>query len=207
VGPEEAKRLVPLARAAALPYPDDLAAQCMLAEAEYDAGNLAEAEQAVDRALAKAPDGYCALVYKGMVQLAVARKGKAAASDPGWGTARRTILRANRAALGEAYPMLLYYQSFGAAGVLAPAKSVDALIAAADAVPQDQTLQVLAAKELLRARREDEARSRLGRAVFQIHSKKSKLADIHRRIGTDDSLKLVAELEGKTADEGKEPDA
>jgi hypothetical protein len=206
VGAEEAKRLVPLARAAAAPYPDDLFAQCMLAEAEYDAGNLAEAEQAVDRALAKVPEGYCALIYKAMVQVAVARKNKATASDPAWSTARRAILRANRAALSETYPMLLYYQSFGAAGVTPPASAVNALIAAADAVPQDTTLQVLATKELLRARREDEARSRLGRAVIQIHGKGNKLADLHRRIGKDDPLKLVAELDGNLSDEPEKSD-
>jgi tetratricopeptide (TPR) repeat protein len=201
VGPEEAKRLVPLARAAAAPYPDDLSAQCMLAEAEYDAGNFSEAERAVDRALAKAPEGYCALIYKAMVQVAVARKNKAAASDPAWSTARRTILRANRAALGETYPMLLYYQSFGSAGGSAPTSAVNALIAAADAVPQDKYLQLLATKELLHARREEEARRRLGRVVVQVHGKTNKLADIYHRIGKDDPSKLVVELEGNPTDE------
>jgi tetratricopeptide (TPR) repeat protein len=85
---EEAKRLLPAARRAAAPYPNDAVAQRVLAEAEFDAGNLAEAEAAADRALAADPNFAEATVYKGMVRLQQALDAKDG-DAPAWREARR----------------------------------------------------------------------------------------------------------------------
>lgn len=209
VSREEAMRLVPQARAAAAPFPKDEAAQCALAEAEFDAGNMDQAVAAADRVLDKRPGSYCALVYKGMVLLGRVAGRKAPPADPAWAEARGMILRANRAETDQALPLVLFYDSYRAAHVAPSRNAVTGLLAAAESVPQDASLQYIAAAQLLRDRNEDAARKVLGRVANNAHSGSPELvASVYQRIGKVDAVTLADELENagkKEAAEGDTP--
>lgn len=143
-----AKEVVALARAAAAPYPNDVAAQNALAEAEYDSGNYAAAEAAADRALATNPKSIHALVYKGMAQTAAAEK--AGTTDPAiWNAARRWYLAANKLEPIYAYPVQLYYESFLAAKQVPTRAAKDALLYAYQLAPQNPAVRLEAARILI----------------------------------------------------------
>lgn len=149
VTPETAPLLVPDARRIAQQYPDDPWVQRALAEVEFDANHDAEAEAACDRALAADPNQVMALIYKGRVH---ARRA-AAAQDAGpdlWREARSWFLRANRIEPNFALPLALYYDSFVRAGQAPTDNAVNGLLRAAHLVPQDSSLRVRVASEMLR---------------------------------------------------------
>jgi tetratricopeptide (TPR) repeat protein len=95
----QALELLPLMRKAAAPFASDPSVQATLAEAEYDAGNYAEAEAAADRAIAVNPRHVDALLYKGRAKMAVATAAKS--TDPaawreganGWSPPTKPIQR------------------------------------------------------------------------------------------------------------------
>jgi cytochrome c-type biogenesis protein CcmH/NrfG len=142
------------AREVAAKYPNDLFVQGALAEAEHDAGNLGAALAAADRALAIDPDNLQALIYKGRVLM---RQAKGEKKKETWDEVRRWFARANKADPEYAEPLMLYYQSFGEAGVAAPASAVDGLTYAVLLAPRDQGLRMSAVRELLNRNNLEEA--------------------------------------------------
>jgi len=164
----EAKDLVPRFRRAAAPFANDPAVQTALAEAEYDAGNLAEAEAAADRALAVEPNRIDALIYRGRV--ALSRAEKAADDDRApWIEARRRIAAANRADPNDPEPLILFYGSFAAQGIAPTANAVTGLNHAFDLAPQDRGLRLLAARQYLVDGKVREARAALAPLAFDPH--------------------------------------
>ncbi|MGF7147937.1 tetratricopeptide (TPR) repeat protein [Sphingomonas zeicaulis] len=136
------------ARKAAAPHPDDAGAQNVLAEAEYDAGNFAAAEAAADRALRADPKSIHAMIYKGLaMQARLQAKSDAKGAD--WREVRRWYRAANSVDPEYAWPLILYYQSFDAAGEPATKNAQDALLYAHALAPFDGGLRIQAARLLI----------------------------------------------------------
>lgn len=158
------------ARRAAAPYPDDPAAQIVLAEAAYDAGDHAAAEAAADRAIAanpKAADGH---VYKAMCRMALARKA-GDRSDATWDAIRKIIASANRVDPQDPEPLILYYRSFADQRGRIPELAKDGLYSAFAYAPQDSGLRLSVAAMFLRDRDALRARQVLAPLAYQPHGR------------------------------------
>lgn len=160
VGSEQAATLLARIRGVAAQYPQDAAVQDWLSEAEYDAGNDAEAIAAADRALAIDPARVNAYVQKGYALFRIVKEAEE-------GPARIAAYRAAAApflalnGLENDHPLALYYYylSFIQSG-RAPGPSARAgLEHAVELAPFDWTLRLtavnmhLAAGEFAEARR------------------------------------------------------
>jgi tetratricopeptide (TPR) repeat protein len=166
---KEAKELVGTARRIAARHPDDLFVQLRLAEAEYDAGNLAEADAAADRALTQDPSALDALLYKGRV--AVARLAKDKSKDAkAWSEARRWFTRANRADSSAPEPPIEFYESYLAQGVEPTPNAAAGLKAALSLAPEDWRLRFAVARQWLTEGKGKEARETLAVAAYGGHS-------------------------------------
>lgn len=145
---EEAKQLLPQATKLAAPYPNDPRVQVELAEAEFDAGQIDDADAAADRALVAEPDNVEAMLYKGRV--AIRRATTAHIKDEAiWTAARRWFARANHADTEAARPLLLYYVSYMDQGVRPPDLALQGLQKAASLAPEDPGVRWLLASRLL----------------------------------------------------------
>ena len=163
----QAQALVPEARRRAAAFAGDSGAQTVLAEAEYDAGNDAEAEVAADRALASDPKNVEALLYKGRV---LVRRAHAAKAGPAvWKEARSWYLKANRIDANAAEPLLLFHQSFRAADVKPTDNAAQGLYRALELSPQDPGLRMTVAYQYLTDRKVDEARRTLLPLAYDPH--------------------------------------
>ncbi len=178
---EQAIRLIEQARPIAARYPDSVTVQTWLAEMEYDAKNYDAAYAAAERALAIDAESLFGLVYKGRVLM---RRAIATADREQAAEARRWFLRANRADPNHALPLQLFYDSFSAIGETPPDGAVNGLYAAMTLVPQDASLRIRAAIELLREGNVIQARRVLAPAAFRPES-----------LGENDPLKLIREME------------
>jgi hypothetical protein len=146
-----------LARRLAAPFPNDAAAQNVLAEAEYDAKYYAQAEAAADRALAADPKSVHAAIYKGMALQAVAEK--ADPTNPAqWQAVRRWYAAANKMDPENPEPLILYYRSFKAAKQT-PTKNAEAgLLYAYALAPFDLPVRIDAARVFLKQGKGEDAR-------------------------------------------------
>ncbi|OQW47866.1 MAG: hypothetical protein A4S16_07630 [Proteobacteria bacterium SG_bin6] len=151
VNDEQAKALIAPARAIAARYPEHRWVQRVLAEMEFDAGNLAEADAACDRVLAAEPSNVDALVYKGSIEARRARAAKDETARDHWKAARRWFVKANRADPNYAYPFVLFYSTFAPLGETPNASAVKGLEEAVALVPQADGPRVMLAYEKLRA--------------------------------------------------------
>jgi tetratricopeptide (TPR) repeat protein len=171
VTPDEAKKVVIEARRDAAPYPNDPGVQEALAEAEFDAGNHAEAAAAVDRALAADPRRNKALLYRAMIEFALASKGDARAKP--WPAVRQAIIAANRADPEDPQPLMLYYRSFREAGEAPTAAAKAGFAKAYDTAPADLGLRMEAAFMFLQDGNRVEAREALRTIAFHPHGRRN----------------------------------
>jgi tetratricopeptide (TPR) repeat protein len=121
-------------------FPNDPFAIRMVMEAQYLAGNTAEALAAADRLLAIEPNHARALATKGLIQsaaLAAARATDAAA----WTGARQLLRRAVTAASTDPVVLEAYYRSFVMQNVLPPEDAQNALYTAMELAPSDDELR------------------------------------------------------------------
>lgn len=168
VDKQSAQDVVKLARKLAAPFPNDAGAQNELAEAEFDAGNLVEAEAAADRAIAAEPRSIHALIYKGMARSA--QLAKAGDKDPAhWRAARRWFAEANRIDPDNPRPMVLFYSNFLEAGVKPTANAEDGLIAAYNLAPFAYDLRMTAAGIFLHRGDREHARAALLTVAYSPH--------------------------------------
>lgn len=168
-------------------FPDDPVVQGWLAEMALDAGRYDLADAAADRALAADPKSAQALVYKGQVHLRRAREAKV--KDPAvWQEARSWLLKANRLDSNDAYTLMLYYSSFGMAGVQPTANAKAALTRAHELVPQDPGLSFAYARQSLIDGKLDDARQALRPLAYSAHA----AAD-------NPAARLLAALDGRQA--------
>ena len=210
VDAKAAAALLPEARRKAAPYPTDAGAQTVLAEAEYDAGNDAEAEAAADRALAVNPKLRDALLYKGRAMLRRAQTAKTA--DPAaWKAARRWFVTANRNDPDAAEPLMLFYLSFLTADETPTKSAALGLERAFDLSPHDASLRIMLVRQLLIDKRTKEAREILLPLANDPHanSEDNFAARVLTKIdaGTDgpDVVKAIDDEQAETLKNGKSP--
>lgn len=132
------------AKKACAPYPDDPAAQLVLAEAAYDAGDYAASEAAADRALAadaKAIGGY---LYKAMSEMARATKAGDVRPQT-WAAIRKVISSGNQLDPDDPRPLILFYRSYTEIGERPTKNARDGLYYAALVAPEDRSLRFNAA--------------------------------------------------------------
>jgi tetratricopeptide (TPR) repeat protein len=193
---EQAQVLFVQSRPIAARFPDDASVQAWFAEIALDAGRIAEADQAADRALADDPKNLSAMVFKGRI---AATRAYETRSLTDWRSARSWFLRANRVNPNHPYPFQLYYDSFGAAGEIANENAVTGLYRAVMLMPQDTSLRVRAGMELLRSGDLPGARLILAPVAFNPHGETDnptmKLIEaIDAGISKDKLLAKAAEL-------------
>lgn len=193
------------ARKAAASFPNDPFVQAALAEAEYDADNYAAAEAAADRALAANPNHVRGLIYKGRARMELA-KGKSGAD---WKEIRSWFAKANRLDTENAEPLMLYYRSFGEAGVTPTKNAVEGLLYAVALVPQDNELRVNAVRQMLVDGRLNEARSLFAPLAFRPHALerfRESNAQVMAAIGAADGKRALSVLEAAMEQSDEEED-
>ena len=158
------------AKRAAAPYPNDRGAQLVLAEAAYDAGDYVAAEAAADRAIAADPKAVDGFVYKAMSQMAVASKAGDKSVNT-WRAIRKIIAAGNRIDPDDPEPLILYFRSFGQAGVPPPDAAKRGLERAFELVPQDEALRLNTAALVLRDGDKARARQMLAPLAYQPHGR------------------------------------
>jgi len=135
------------ARPVASRFPDDPAVLRAMTEIAYDAKAYDEADADAQHLLALQPDNVMGLAYRGRV---MAQRAKASGKAEDWDGARSLFLKANRADPNHALPFVLYYDTFGAQGIAAPAAAANGLYRAAVLVPADFSVRLRAALQLVR---------------------------------------------------------
>jgi tetratricopeptide (TPR) repeat protein len=169
VDPKEAPRVYARAKAACAPYPNDPAAQLVLAEAAFDAEDYAGAEAAADRAIAADPNTVDALLYKARAKMAVAVK--AGDRTPAtWRAIRVIIAAANKIDTENPQVLRLFFESYTEAGIAPPKAAREGLYYAFILAPQDRGLRFIAAETHLRDGELAPARTLLLTFVRDTHS-------------------------------------
>ena len=170
VDDERAAKLVAPARTIAAAYPANAWVQRTMAEIEFDAGNLHEADAAADRALAVDPTNLAATIYKARVRMRRALDAKPA--DPAlWRDARSWIVKANRLEPNYAFPLVLFFESYVRAGQVPRPSAVEGVLRAVELAPQDNDVRVLAFGALLEKGDLAAARRVLAPVAFDPHVK------------------------------------
>jgi hypothetical protein len=164
---KEAARLAARARKLAAAHPNDDVAQTTLSEAEFEAGNYAAAAEAGARAAALNPASTSAAIATGKAKLELARQAPASAN---WNEIRSWFLRANKMDPENAEPLMLYYQSFVAAGAKPTANATKGLLYAVVLAPRDENLRIEAVRQLVVEDQLKEARTMFGPIAFYPHS-------------------------------------
>jgi tetratricopeptide (TPR) repeat protein len=147
VNDEQAAELLVDARAIAAKFPDDAGVLAALAEAEYDAGNDAEAIAAADGAIARDPSRTNAYVQKGYALFRQAQEAddKRAAYD----AAMKPFKALNAIENDHPLPLIYYYRSYAERGVEPNENARAALERASKLAPFDQGLQLNAGMMLI----------------------------------------------------------
>jgi tetratricopeptide (TPR) repeat protein len=145
-------------RTTAAAYPDELADQQLLAEAECRSGYADRCVAAADRALGIAPNDPVATNWKGYGLALYASQGPAADRRARLDDARSTIIRANRLDTESVLPLLAYYRSYTLAGEAAPDVAVDGLAKSLDEVPSTPTTRLLLGGALVQQSDKPDAR-------------------------------------------------
>ena len=161
--------LIPEARRRAGIFPNDAAAQGMLAEAEFDAGNTAECDAAADRTLKADPNDMQGLLYKGRAQLRLAITAKTQDAAV-WKQARSWLIKANRLDPDAAEPLMLFYESFVEANQKPSVSAVKGLMRAFELAPHDDGLRIMAVRQTLIEGDLKEARSMLIPLAYDPHA-------------------------------------
>lgn len=147
VNAAEAAALLTEARAVAARYPEDPGVLAALAEAEFDAGNDAEAIAAADKAIALDPSRTNAYVQKGyaLFRQAEDAEDKRAA----FVAAMKPFEALNQIENDHPLPLIYYYRSYVQRGAKPPENARAALERASILAPFDQGLQLNAGMMLM----------------------------------------------------------
>jgi tetratricopeptide (TPR) repeat protein len=140
---EKALELLPEAREVAARYPNDAGVLAMLAEAEHDAGNDAEAIAAADRAIAIDSTVENAYVQKGLSLFRIASE--ADEPDAAYAAAMVPFSELNQLENDHPLPLIYYYRSFVERGEAPTETAKHALERAAELAPFDRDLALNAA--------------------------------------------------------------
>lgn len=145
---DEAVALLPEARAVAERFPQDAGVLAALSEAEYDAGNDAEAIAAADRAISIDPHQLNAYVQKGYALFRMAAD--AEDKDAAYEKALQPFFAVNGMENDHPLPLIYYYRSFGERGMVPPEDAKAAIERAALLAPFDDSVAMDAAFMLAR---------------------------------------------------------
>ncbi|QFT77139.1 DUF1570 domain-containing protein [Erythrobacter sp. THAF29] len=135
---DQAEDLLPDVREVAGKYPNDPGVLAALAEAEYDAGNDAEAIAAADKAIAIDPSQKNAYVQKGLALFRIASG--AADKDAAYQAAMKPFQALNARENDHPLPLIYYYRSFAERRIEPPENARAALERAAQLAPFDHRL-------------------------------------------------------------------
>ncbi len=156
VNAEEAAEIVIEARAIAARHPQDSGVLAALAEAEFDAGNDAEAISAADRATAIDAANRNALIQKGYALFRQA--GKSGDRIAAYASAMKPFEALNALENDHPLPLIYYFRSYAERGAIPPPNARAALARAAELAPFDLGLQLTTAMMLITERKHSEAR-------------------------------------------------
>ena len=159
VNEEQAAELLPDARKVAAKFPGDAGVLAALAEAEFDAGNDAEAIAAADRAIAIDPSIANAYVQKGYALFRMAED--ADDQEAAYARAMEPFSALNRIENDHPLPLIYFYRSFVYRGAEPSETARHALERAAQLAPFDKSLWLNAALMQLREGKIAIARSSL----------------------------------------------
>lgn len=177
---EQAEALLPDARAVAARYPQDPAVLAMLAEAEHDARNHAEAIAAADAALAQDPSLVRAYIQKGQSLFLLA------AEDPDDGAAymraREPFLALNKLEPDHPVPLVYNYLTLAAQQREPSENAMAGLRRAAELAPFDSSLRLMLAAELIKRRQFPEAQGNLRAVAYNPHG--GRIAQAAQRVLT-----------------------
>ncbi|GAA0763093.1 tetratricopeptide (TPR) repeat protein [Erythromicrobium ramosum] len=164
---DKALAILPEARAVAARYPEDAGVLAALAEAEYDAGNDAEAIAAADGAIARDPQQQNAYVQKGyaLFRQAGDADDKAAAYE----AAMKPFEALNAIEANHPLPLIYYYRSFAERGSAPDNTSRAALRRASELAPFDQALRLNLALMQIGDRQHTQARATLAPLAADPH--------------------------------------
>lgn len=195
VNTEQAAEVVLEARAVAAEHPNDPAVLAALAEAEYDAGNNAEAIAAADRALVLNPKEITAHIQRGyaLAQIAPDAEDEAAA----WKNMRRQFVKLNKIENDHPIPLIQFYRSYRDQGVEPPAIAIDGLARALELAPYDNALRWMMANEFMQQQKYDWAAHTLGPLAYSPHQ-----SDM-----TELALALLKEAEAKALEAKNDKEA
>ncbi|MCH8615838.1 hypothetical protein LZ016_06960 [Sphingomonas sp. SM33] len=154
------------ARAIAAQSPEDVNVLTTLSQLELSAGNAKEAADAANKALAKNPQSFDALIAKGRAGTALAKANPAGAD---WNAVRAPFLQANKVDPEAAEPLVLFYRSFVAEGVKPTKNAVDGLIYAVALAPQDSKLRMELVGRLIEDNRLDDASQAISTLAYSPH--------------------------------------
>jgi len=164
---EEALELLGEARAVAARFPADPAVLAALAEAEYDAGNDAEAIAAADAALALDPSQVNAYVQKGYALFR--RAAEAEDRVAAYRAAVAPFVALNQLENDHPLPLIYYFRSFAESGRRPPETAVQGLERAAELAPFDLGLRLNLASHQLAEGRIEEARGNFLPIAYSPH--------------------------------------
>lgn len=149
VGTEEAAVLLAEARAVAAKFPEDPGVLTALAEAEYDAGNDAEAIAAADKAIARDPARANAYVQKGYALFRQAEEVDADKRAAAFNAAVKPFVALNKLENDHPLPLIYLYRAQVQQGKEPNENARAALEYAAKLAPFDHDLQINAGIMLL----------------------------------------------------------
>ena len=155
------------ARAVAARFPGVASVQAALAEAEYDAGNDAEAIAAADAALALDQGQVNAYVQKGYALFR--RAAEAEDIEAAYTEAVAPFLALNRIEPDHPLPLVYYHRSFLERGRVPTENAVLGLERAAEVAPFDLDLRMTLARQQISDGRLDWARVNLAPVAFAPH--------------------------------------
>lgn len=167
VNREEALEILPDVRAIAARYPNDAGVLAALAEAEYDAGNDAEAIAAADRAIAADKSRTNAYVQKGFALFRQA--GTAQDKLAAYEAAMKPFEALNAIENDHPLPLMYFYRSFAERGATPPENARAALEYASRLAPFDQGLQLNAGMMLIKEGKFEIARDFLNPVAANPH--------------------------------------
>lgn len=166
---EQALELLPDARAIAAKFPGDGGVLAALAEAEYDAGNDAEAIAAADRAIGIDPAQTNAYVQKGYALFRMAEDADGSAVDDAFVAAMKPFEALNAIENDHPLPLIYYFRSFVQQRKVPEENARAALEYASQLAPFDQELRLNVAMMMISERKNQLARSMLAPLAADPH--------------------------------------
>jgi len=166
---EEALELLGDARKVAARFPRDAAVLAALAEAEFDAGNDAEAIAAADGALALDAAQVNAYVQKGF---ALFRRAAATDGEERRGAYRQAVepfVALNQLENDHPLPLVYYFRSFAESGARPPEQAVLGLVRATELAPFDLGLRINLAAYQIETDDRSAARANLVPVAYNPH--------------------------------------